>query len=259
MISEPAWAVFYEQDMKTTLSLLLQELRLTREKFERFNSMPRPTEKPKKNQKNNRRVDLDELTEQCNALSLMLYSQSSYNFTFDLTYALDEVSKQYGEFNTKIQPYEQRLSMMQAGEDRYNRLVKTLKNMPDNPEYNAVRDSCVVIAEQLAGIYSQSLKRLETDEIRYQGLKQQLDDAYEYAQKSYESVQQRIFLKGQPSLWTMLQRHEFYFQRLRQEITEKYGSTDVSDITSARIWSGSAVLLFGLMALIALVCSFLFA
>ena len=259
LISEPAWAVFYEQDMKTTLSLLLQELRLTREKFERFNSMPRPTEKPKKNQKNNRRVDLDELTEQCNALSLMLYSQSSYNFTFDLTYALDEVSKQYGEFNTKIQPYEQRLSMMQAGEDRYNRLVKTLKNMPDNPEYNAVRDSCVVIAEQLAGIYSQSLKRLETDEIRYQGLKQQLDDAYEYAQKSYESVQQRIFLKGQPSLWTMLQRHEFYFQRLRQEITEKYGSTDVSDISSARIWSGSAVLLFGLMALIALVCSFLFA
>jgi small-conductance mechanosensitive channel len=259
MISGPAWAVFYEEDMKTTLSILLQELKQTQEKFKRFNATSRSTERPKTNQKNTRRVDLDELTEQCNALSLMLYSQSSYNFTFDLTYALDEVTKQYNEFNTKIQPYEQRLSMMQAGEDRYSRLVKTLKHMPDNPEYNAVRDSCVIIAEQMKDFYTQGLARLDNDSKRYQELRQQLDDAYEYAQKSYEAVQQRIFLKGQPSLWSMLQRHEFYFTLLRQEVTEKYGSTDVSDLSSAKAWSGSAVLLFGLMALIVLVCCFLIA
>lgn len=259
MTAGPTWAVFYEQDMKTTLSILLQELRQTQEKFKRFNATPRSTERPKTNQKNNRRVDLDELTEQCNALSLMLYSQSSYNFTFDLTYALDEVSKQYNEFNTKIQPYEQRLSMMQAGEDRYSRLANTLRKLPDNSEYNAVRDSCVVIAEQMKAFYSQSLARLENDSHRYQELNKQLDDTYEYAQKSYESVQQRIFLKGQPSLWSMLQRHEFYFPLLRQEVTEKYGSTKVSDLSSARAWSGSAVLLFGLMALVVLVCCFLIA
>ena len=257
--SGPTWAVFYEQDMKTTLSILLQELRQTQEKFKQFSASQRSTEKPKTTPKNSKRMDLDELTEQCNALSLMLYSQSSYNFTFDLTYALDEVSKQYNEFNTKVQPFEQRLSMMQAGEDRYSRLVKTLRSMPDNPEYNAVRDSCVVIAEQMADIYKQSLGRLEKDSQRYDALKTQLDDAYEYAQKSYETVQQRIFLKGQPSLWTMLERHEFYFPQLRREITEKYGSTGSSDITSARIWSGSAVLLFGLMALVALICCFLLA
>ena len=259
MMSGPAWAVFYEQDMKTTLSILLQELRQTQEKFKQFNAMPRSNERQKTNQKNNRRVDLDELTEQCNALSLMLYSQSSYNFTFDLTYALDEVSKQYTEFNTKIQPYEQRLSMMQAGEDRYTRLVKTLRHLPDNPEYNAVRDSCVVVAQQMAEFYSQSLSRLEKDSNRYQELEQQLDDAYEYAQKSYETVQQRIFLKGQPSLWSMFQRRDFYFPRLRQEVAEKYGSTGDADISSARAWSGSAVLWFGLMALGALVCCFLVA
>lgn len=259
LVSEPAWAVFYEKDMKTTLTILLQELKLTQEKFKKINSTPRTAERKKTNQKNSRRVDLDELTEQCNALSLMLYSQSSYNFTFDLTYALDQVSKQYSEFNTKVQPYEQRLSMMQAGEDRFTRLSNTLKNMPDNPEYNMVRDSCVLIAEQMAEFYSQGLKRLETDSQRYQDLKIQLDDAYEYAQKSYESVQQRIFLKGQPSLWRMLQMNSFYFPLLRQEVTEKYGSTDVSELSSDRAWSGSAVLLFGGMALVALVCCFLLA
>lgn len=259
LVSEPAWAVFYEKDMKTTLSILLQELRQTQEKFRNFNSTPRPSNQQRTGQRGNRRVDLDELTEQCNALALMLYSQSSYNFTFDLTYALDQVSTQYNTFNTKVQPYEQRLSMMQAGEDRYTRLVKTLRNIPDNPEYNAVRDSCVVVAGQMASFYSQTLAKLEIDSKRYAALKTQLDEAFEYAQKSYETVQQRIFLKGQPSLWTMIQRHEFYFPRLRQEVTEKYGSTEATDLTSPRVWSGSAVLLFGVMALVALVGCFLLA
>lgn len=259
LVSEPAWGVFYEKDMKTTLSILLQELRQTQEKFRNFNSTPRPSNQPRTGQRGNQRVDLDELTEQCNALALMLYSQSSFNFTFDLTYALDQVSTQYNTFNTKVQPYEQRLAIMEAGQDRYTRLVKTLKNIPDNPEYNAVRDSCVVVAGQMVNFYNQSLTRLENDSKRYTALKTQLDEAYEFAQRSYETVQQRIFLKGQPSLWTMIQRHEFYFSRLRQEVTEKYGSTDAADLTSPRIWSGSAVLLFGVMALVALVGCFLLA
>lgn len=259
LVTEPAWAVFYERDMKTTLSILLQELKLTQEKFRNFNATPRPTDRQRSGQRNSEMMGLDELTERCNALSLMLYSQSSYNFTFDLTYALDEVTKQYTDFNTKVQPFERRLSMMQAGKDRYSRLVGTLKNMPDNPEYNAVRDSCLVVAEELEGIYTQSLKRLESDNVRYEALKTQLDEAYEYAQRSYESVQQRIFLKGQPSLWKMIQRRTFYFPMLRQEVTEKYGSIDTSDLTSARTWSGSAVLLFGLMAMVALVGCFLLA
>ena len=259
LTSGPTWAVFYEKDMKTTLSILLQELRLTQEKFNQFSATPRTTERPKNNAKNSQRVDLDAFTEECNALSLMLYSQSAYNFTFDLTYALDQVSKQYYEFSSKKQPFAQRFSMMQAGVDRYSRLAKTLKKLPDNPEYNAVRDSCVVVAGQLAAIYSRGLDRLEKDDERYQQLEQDLDDAYEYAQKSYEAVQQQIFLKGQPSLWTMIQRRDFYFPRLRQEVAEKYGATDVSDLTSARVWSGSAVLVFGVMALIALICCFLLA
>ena len=260
VLSKPAWAVFYEHDMKTTLSILLQELKLTQKKFARFSTAARSNDnKPKERPKNSKRVGLDELTEQCNALSLMLYSQSSYNFTFDLTYALDEVAKQYNEFNTKIQPYQQRLSMMHAGEDRYTRLVQTLQNIPDNPEYNTVRDSCVLIAGQMVDFYSQNLSRLAQDSVRYQELKTQLDEAYEYAQQSYEAVQQRIFLKGQPSLWTMIQRHDFYFPLLTQEVTEKYASTDITHLSSARAWSGSAVLLFGLIAFAVLVLCFLLA
>ena len=246
MTAAPSWAVFYEKDMKTTLSILLQELKQTQEKFKRLNSTPRPTSSTRTN---NKRMSIEELTEQCNAISLMLYSQSSYNFTFDLTYALDQVSKQYNEFHTKTQPFDRRLAMMRSGKDRYTRLVNTLVKMPDDPEYNAVRDSCVAIAEQMANFYTQGLGRLELENERYEELEQQLEDAYEYAQESYESVQQRIIYEMDCQLRVML----------RQEVTEKYGGTDTSNLSSARIWSGSAVLLFGLMALIVLVGCFLLA
>lgn len=258
-LSQPAWAVFYEKDMKTTLSLLLQELKQTQEKFRAFNASQRSTVQQRSSQRNNMRVDVDQLTEQCNALALMLYSQSSYNFTFDLTYALDQVSKQYNEFNTKLQPFEMRLSMMTSGLDRYTRLDNTLRNIPENPEYNAVLDSCLIVVGQMADFYSKGLERLETDSQRYLALKAQLDEAYEYAQQSYEDVQQRIFLRGQPSLFKMVQRREFYFPRLHQEVVEKYGSTDTSNLTSGRVWSGSTLLLFGLMTLVVLIGCFLLA
>ena len=256
-LSQPAWAVFYEKDMKTTLSILLQELRQTQEKFRAFNTAQRPSNQQQSRQRGNMRVNVEELTEQCNALALMLYSQSSYNFTFDLTYALDQVSKQYNEFNTKLQPYEMRLSMMMAGLDRYTRLDNTLRNIPENPEYDAVLDSCLIVVEQMADFYSQGLERLETDSKRYIALKTQLDEAYEYAQKSYEDVQQRIFFRGQPSLLKMLERRDFYFPLLRQEVVEKYGSTDTSNLISGRVWSGSTLLLFGLMTLVILIGCFL--
>ena len=40
----PTWAVFYEEDMKTTLSILLQELRQTQEKFKQFSAAQRTNE-----------------------------------------------------------------------------------------------------------------------------------------------------------------------------------------------------------------------
>lgn len=254
MISEPAWAVFYEKDMKTTLTILLQELRQSQEKLKNRKAIPRSTSPRSSQQKKKKIYDLDEMIEQCNALSLMLYSQSSF-YTFDLTYALDEVSKQYNEFDSRKQPYEQMLSFMQSGENRYSRLVNTLHSLPSNPEYDALRDSCIVIAEKMADYYSLKVEEYAEDTVKYNELKKQLDEAYQYAQDSYKTVQKRIFMKGQPSLWVMLQSKRT-LQNLRQEVTEKYAMSGISDLSSNSNWSGSLVLRCGIKALVCLVCCF---
>ena len=249
IIAEPAWAVFYEKNMKTTLSILLRELRRSQEKFKEFGST-RSSDTP-------RRTELDDLTEQCNALSLMLYSQSTWN-TFDLTYALDEVSKQHDKFDSKKQPILDRLSMMQAGKDRYSGLVTTLENLSSNPEYNDLRDSCLVIARQLDAIYGRSVDRLVNDTVRYATLEKNFQEAYDYAQRSYEKIQQRIFMKGQQNLWVML-RNPRTLQRLLQEVTEKYAMNDLSDLSSDSTWSGTLVIRCGIKALVTLICCFFLA
>lgn len=252
IVAEPAWAVFYEKDMKTTLTILLQELKRSQEKLAARKSAPRPKNSQ---QKRKNTYDLDGLVEQCNALSLMLYSQSAF-YTFDLTYALDEVSKQYNTFDSKKQPHEQMLSFMQSGENRYSRLVHTLRSLPNDPEYNAVRDSCIVLADQIAEYYSQKVEEYTADTVKYHNLKKQLDEAYDYAQASYKTVQKRIFMRGQPSLWTMLQSKRT-LQSLRQEVTDKYTMNDITDLSSDSTWSGSLVLRCGIKALVSLVCCFL--
>lgn len=250
IVSEPAWAVFYEKDMKTTLTILLQELKQTQARFKERSAAPRTKTQPARKQ-----YDLDELIEQNNALTLMLYSQSTF-ITLELTYALDEVSKQYNDFDAKKQPYDEILAMMRSGEKRYTQLVKTLRNLPDNPEYNAIREECITVASDIADTYHQRVVKYEKDSEKYAKLRVQLNEAYDYAQESYKSVQKRIFLKGQPNLFVML-KNQRTLQRLQQETEEKYATADLTDLSSGSTWSGTLVLLCGLKAMVTLVCCFL--
>jgi orotate phosphoribosyltransferase len=59
----------------------------------------------------------------------MLYSQQQ-DFTFDLTYAQEEVTAQYLEFNGNRMPYDDIVSDFEIEIDRYEKLVHTLMNLP---------------------------------------------------------------------------------------------------------------------------------
>ena len=81
----PVWAVFKEDNLNHTLSVLLMELKETYTGLIRFSGSA-----DKRIKEQHQR--LVELIDECNELSVMLYSQASDN-TFDLTYALNEVTK----------------------------------------------------------------------------------------------------------------------------------------------------------------------
>ncbi len=65
----------------------------------------------------------------CNELSMTLYLQKK-EFTFDLSYALQQVSRQYNEFSRSRTPYDVIVSNLDLEIDRYARFLEALRRLP---------------------------------------------------------------------------------------------------------------------------------
>lgn len=126
-----SWAVFNEKDLARTLQVLRYEL-------SRAYSQMAKNQLAYEKQDEKQHEDLIQLVNSCNELSLMLYSQKQ-DFTFDLTYALQQVTDQYHGFTQKRMPYDNIISYFDVEIDRYDRLVRALKSLP--PELNDPNDS----------------------------------------------------------------------------------------------------------------------
>ena len=128
----PAYAVLNEKDLSQTLSVLRYELRsawlASSERSRR--TMDRGTRQ---------RAQLVEMMQRSNELSLMLYSQKQ-DYTFDMTYALNEVSRQYDDFSSQKLPFDDIITRLDIDIDRYDRLIHTLKRLPP-AQLMAYRDS----------------------------------------------------------------------------------------------------------------------
>ena len=124
-------AVFNEKDIARTLQVLRYELGKAYVEMEK-------SQAGFEDQKKRQHESLIKLVKDCDELSLMLYSQKQ-DFTFDLTYALQQVTDQYRGFSESKIPFDNILSYFNVEIDRYDRLLKTLKIIP--PELMEVPDS----------------------------------------------------------------------------------------------------------------------
>ena len=128
----PAYAVLNEKDLAQTLSVLRYELR---------SAWLASSERAQRtmNRGARQRAQLVEMMQRSNELSLMLYSQKQ-DYTFDMTYALNEVSRQYEEFSSQKLPFDDIITRLDIDIDRYDRLIHTLKRLPP-AKLMAYRDS----------------------------------------------------------------------------------------------------------------------
>ena len=128
----PAYAVLNEKDLAQTLSVLRYELR---------SAWLASSERAQRtmNRGARQRAQLVEMMQRSNELSLMLYSQKQ-DYTFDMTYALNEVSRQYEEFSSQKLPFDDIITRLDIDIDRYDRLIHTLKRLPP-AQLMAYRDS----------------------------------------------------------------------------------------------------------------------
>ena len=261
ILSIPAVAVFKEKDLSSTLRVLLSELQAEVNKIsERNNSSAQRIQ--------SQHQRLVQQVEQSNELSLMLYSQAQSN-TFDLTYALQQATSQYEQFNRNRVPYEQIVVNLTGELERYSKLAQTLQNIPparrnsnsvpqavtvmDSIDVSidtllampsfavtdgyqmdegtaACRDSCLALADSLVAYYIRTIKDIEQDSQYYEETAQVLKEAYDYAQNRYQLVQKQMFLDGQRGFFTILKDFPRYWNRAVREWKERYSILDVDNI-----------------------------
>ena len=203
----PAWAVFKEKSLHQTLSVLLMELKETFDGMVRLNGTAE-----KRIQEQHQR--LADLIDECNELSVMLYSQASEN-TFDLTFALNEVTKQYEQFKSEQTPYATIKDNLTTEMERYSRLLLTLRKMP--PERTA--DEIVQEAEVAVALDSATMALPDSV----------LVDTPVFAREQYElKMDDETIAVRDSCLYVAEQIVAYYWKQLQQIETdsEYYNQTD---------------------------------
>ena len=121
-VAMPALAVFTGMDLDATLSNLRREL------FHDYEQKTQTQERLQGKYEAQHRQMVD-IVKKCNDLSLMLYSQKQ-DYTFDISYALEKVSKEYMDFNKNRTPYDRIVSRLDIEINRYARLIESLRRLP---------------------------------------------------------------------------------------------------------------------------------
>lgn len=224
-------AVLKEKDLPQTLQILRTEL------TNYHNELSGQAEQNKK-QSQSVRNQLMETMLRSNQNSLMLYSQKQ-EYVFDLTYACNEATNQYRQFQRQRLPFKTFLNKTNNDIARYDSLIGTLKAMPVNilsKKAKADRDSCLTLAISIRN----SLKKNRTtmqDYIRYYNTtEKRLSHLNDYAQKRYNDIQTSIFKNGGDSFLTILKNWPAQWQEMTQTVRKKYKPNENSQWDSRWIF-----------------------
>ena len=128
IIALPLMAAFTGLDLDATLSNLRREL------FFDYRQIDKTREKLTSKYED-QHLKMVGIVKKCNDLSLMLYSQKQ-EYTFDISYALEKVTREYNDFNKNRTPYDRIVANLDVEIGRYARLIESLRRLP--PELEAV-------------------------------------------------------------------------------------------------------------------------
>ena len=155
-IAIPVIAISYELNLNQTLRMLRNELNID------YHQIDKDRERLIEDYEKQRQKMID-IMKECNELSLTLYSQKQ-GFTFDVSYALQKVTKKYNEFNQDRGPFDRIVGNLNVEMERYARLIESLRRLP--PELDTIigiPDSLLVHYDSLNPLFF-SKTHVELDE-----------------------------------------------------------------------------------------------
>lgn len=243
-----AHAVLKEKDLAQTLGVLRAEL-------ERSYNEQQMIMAALEQRSSRQHEMLIQMMQKSNQIALMLYSQNS-DFTFDMAYACQEATEQYRKFSSYHLPYTKLKSRMQGEIDRYEKLIKSLQDLPPrvlpNGQLAKLPDSlkaklppmqldstkkslflldkqglddraaCLEYAIALRDNYVQLLESISEDQEHYAHITKRVKELNDYAMSRYEKIQQSIFVNGGDNYFVMLKRWRWHYMQAKKDADDKY-------------------------------------
>ena len=180
----------------------------------------------------------------CNELSLMLYSQNQ-EYTFDMTYALEEVTREYQDFQRSRMPFDEMQEHLDTEIDKFTRLLASLEQLPVHdsspaepsdsldaivmqyPFYldeNALedRDSCIFYVKGILEMYQDTKQRIINDNKYYEEAAERLKESYDYAQERYSLLQKKMFTRNRNNFFQTLASFGISWRAAVQDASRKY-------------------------------------
>ena len=273
LLALPARAVVPEKDFQSTLNSLLQELRQSYASALESDTL----------MVNNReqREAFDRVLKSADEVTIMLYTQRP-EFTFDMAFALEEVSRVRSAFHEQVLLNDQYRIAARSGLRRYELLNETLKDMlrrqpadslagadslalaptpleAEDPEKAALLDSCLYYTGALTTLYGESVALALKDSILCAETEARLQQAHDYAQANYADTQKNRYIGGNVNVIQILKEWNGFIQFVKSDLRMRYltdsgaGQEETDDLP--RTFSGSFVLGYAILSLVMLLLS----
>ena len=269
----PARSVVPEKDSRSTLHLLLQELQQSFASALESDSLL----------VNNRaqREAFSQVLKSADEVTIMLYTQRP-EFTFDMAFALEEVSRVKSAFHEQVLLNDQYRIAARSGLRRYELLNETLQDMlrrqpadslagadslalapvpleAEDPEKAALLDSCLYYTGALTALYGESVALALKDSVLCAETEARLQQAYDYAQANYADTQKNRYIGGNVNVIQILKEWNGFIQFVKSDLRMRYLS-DTGPVLDEedelpRTFSGKFVLGYAMLSMVMLLLS----
>jgi len=275
----PAHAVEPEKG-HTTLTNLLQEL-------QQSYASALESDSPLVNSRQ-RREQLADMVKAADEMTISLYTRET-DFAFDQAFALEYMSHIQASFDEQSRLYSKDMVESRAGLRRYTLLEETLRDMyrnhpidslvpadsllgalsvvpleEDDPDKQALLDSCLNYTHALAGLYRESVGLALQDSVYIAETVRRIQQAYDYVQANYADSQKNRFIGGNVNVIQIVRNWKTFNQEIKEDLRKRYASDSPKDDSmnaelNAHVWRGDFILGYAMLALLMLAVAFLIA
>ena len=249
----PAHAVLKEKDLEQTLTIL-------REEITSYYHDLQDEAKSHKQYRDQIIKELVEIARRSNQNALMLYSQKN-EYVFDLTYACNEVTQLFKDYNHKIQPFRSSIENIDTEIARYDSLKTSLDKMSVrtlSEQAKVDRNVCLTLAVCIDRMLRENRQSLNDYIEIYKRTEERLERMNDYANKRYNEIQNNIFVNGGENYLSILSHFRSRVSKTKDTVIEKYEPTSkkVKSQWDSRMIIGLFITM-GIFALASMAISFL--